>query len=509
MSSSDRLVEHGPGGTLSFRDDGRITLASPGLHRMLGAAPGSLLGRRFESLLSPASRVYHSTQLLPLLKLSGMWTEIYLQLRTEAGDDVDVLASAARDPADELSLAHCMLMPMGKRKQLEAALVEAKRTAESATAAKDQFLAVISHELRTPLSAILGWARIGQTDKMDAGMLQQAFQTIERNANAQARLIDDLLDISRIVSGKMRLSPRAIDLAPVVEAAIDTARPSAKAKNVSLIGSVDRTPHVVFADPDRIQQIVWNLLTNAIKFTPKGGSVQVTLIRVGSRLQLGVSDTGEGIAADKLPFVFERFWQVGAFARKNIGLGLGLAICKSLVELHGGTIHAESDGIGHGASFSVELPLAVSSTSLLGKATQRGDSADASPLAVSLNGLRVLVVDDDQDTRELMTMLLRAAGAKVTTAGSFDEAIAALQIVVPDVLLSDVGLAGQDGYELIRQIRAGLVPEARGLPAIAVTGLSRAQDRVTLLRAGFQAHLSKPVEPSELNALIAAIGRKI
>ena len=510
MSLIERFAEHGPGGALSYGNDGRIALASPALHRLLQYEPGTLIGRTFESLMSPASRVYHSTQLFPILTLRGAWDEAYLQLRTVSGDDVDVLASAVHDASMPESLNHCFLIPMGKRKQLEAALIEAKQTAEAATLAKDQFLAVVSHELRSPLSAILGWAKIGQTEKIEAGLLRQAFVTIERNALSQARLIDDLLDISRIVSGKMRLSPRAVNLAPLIEAAVDTARPAAKAKDISLIGSIDRTPHVVFADPDRFQQIAWNLINNAIKFTPKGGRVQVTLVRVESHLQFGVSDSGIGISTDKLPFVFERFWQAGAAAgSESAGLGLGLAICKSLVELHGGTIRVASLGPGQGASFAVEVPLAVSSTNLLGRTSERRTADDEHPLAISLRGLNILVVDDDFDTREMMTVLLSTAGATVSTAESVEEAMQSLAQSLPDVVLSDIGLTDRDGYELIREMRSGSIPEARSLPAIAITGLSRAQDRVSLLRAGFQAHLSKPIDPSELTALISAIAKKL
>lgn len=507
MTPAERFLAEAPGGLLSYGDDGRIAMASSALCRMLGHEVGSLVGRTFESLMSPASRVYHSTHLFPLLKLKGAWEEVHLQLRTKDGRNVNVLASASHPP--ESAMSHCTLIPMEQRKQVESALVDAKQVAETANAAKDQFLAVISHELRSPLSAILGWAKLGQSNKIDPGILRQAFATIERNARLQVRLIDDLLDISRIVSGKMRLSPRATDLAPIIEAAIDTARLSAKAKDISLISSVDRTPHVVFADPDRIQQIAWNLLANALKFTPKGGRVQVTLLRVDSHVQFGVSDTGQGIAAEQLPFVFDRFWQADGLTQGGGGLGLGLAICRTLVELHGGTIRVASAGVDQGATFFVEIPLAVVSTNMLGKPVSRLADTAEPPLASSLRGMKVLVVDDDADIRDVMKALLDSAGAATAVADSFEQAVEHLRREVPDVVLSDIGLAGKDGYELIGEIRSGSIPGVRSVPAIAITGLSRPQDRVSLLRAGFQAHLGKPIEPAELVALISAIGKRL
>jgi CheY-like chemotaxis protein len=301
----------------------------------------------------------------------------------------------------------------------------------------------------------------------------------------------------------MRISPRPLNLAPVVEAALDTARPAALAKDIALSLAADNGAGAVQADPVRMQQIVWNLVSNAIKFTPKRGRVQVALERAGSRVRLTVADTGLGIAPDKLPYVFERFWQdTTQVAPENVGLGLGLAICRSLVELHGGSIRAESDGVGKGAVFVAEFPVMVAAA---GEAPTHHGVQPASQ-APSLEGVDVLVVDDDADARGLLRMLLESAGARVETAASVDEALLALARAAPHVIVSDVGMPGRDGYALIRDVRAA-DPRAT-VAAIAITGLGRPQDRIDLLRAGFQAHLVKPVEPDELVALVRTLTRR-
>jgi signal transduction histidine kinase/CheY-like chemotaxis protein len=502
-----RAVEHTPGGALTFEDGGRIVAASAALHRMMHLEPGALIGRSFDRLLTPAARVYYSTHIFPLLRLQNTLDEIYLQLRLPTGEDLDVLVSATRETEDGRALNHCALILMKQRKRLEEALLESKRQAEAATLAKDQFLAVVSHELRSPLSAIMGWAQIGSSDKSSPEARHQAFVAIERNAASQAHLIDDLLDVSRIVSGKLRLSPRAIELAPVIEIALDNARPAAAAKKITLIASLDTASNIVFADPDRVQQIVWNLLTNAIKFTPRNGRIQATLTRVDSHVQFAVADSGNGLEAAQLPFVFERFWQADGSAHVKAGLGLGLSICKNLVELHGGNIQVDSAGVGQGSVFSVELPLAVAATGRLGTSRRSVAPIDEHPLAVSLAGFDILVVDDDFDTRGMMKVLLETAGASVTTADDFESAVEILQTKVPDVLLSDIGLQGRDGFELIRHIRSGAVADIGSIPAIAITGLSRSEDRIAMLRAGFQACLIKPLVPAELTALVRTLVR--
>jgi signal transduction histidine kinase/ActR/RegA family two-component response regulator len=494
-----------PCGLVTFTDDGRIRFANDWLHGCVGAAPGGLFGTALDKLFTPAARVFHSTHFFPLLKLHGEAEEMYLALRGADGAEVPVLASATREVVDGEALNHCALMRMSRRKEFEAALVDARQQAEAATAARDQFLAVVSHELRTPLSAILGWVGIARKRLLDETMLQRAFDTIERSARAQSVLIEDLLDVSRIMSGKLRLSPRPITLGTVVESAVDTARPSAAGKDIEIVLALDHEAGVVYADPDRMQQVVWNLVSNAIKFTPRGGRVQVVLQRAGSAVRLQVSDTGCGIAPSQLPYLFERFWQADPTTqRERTGLGLGLSICRSLVEMHGGSVRAESGGPGQGSTFTVELPLAV-----VAPPARQGHAALFAGGDLKLDGVRVLLVDDDDDAREMMSVLLGGYGASVRSAASCEAALAALTEGEFDLLVSDVGMPGQDGYDLIRQVRGGGAGRHQDIPAVAVTGLARPQDRVSLLRAGYQAHLPKPVDPEEAVALVAALaGRR-
>ena len=510
MGSDERVslereaVEHAPCGLLTFSDDGTIRYANNCLHRWLEKAPGSLLNTRLDAVLSPASRVFHSTHFFPLLKLHGVAEEILLTLRTASGTDLPVLVNGMREVAADLPLNHCGLVTMRRRKELEAALVGARRAAEAATAAKDEFLAVVSHELRAPLSAISGWVHLARSGKLDAAMMERALETIERNAQSQAQLIEDLLDVSRIISGKMRISPKPLDLAPVVESAIETARPSANAKQIVLSAALDRQAGIVHADPARVQQIVWNLVSNAIKFTAKRGRVEVMLNRIDSLVRIAVADTGVGISAEQMPFLFERFWQASpGGAREASGLGIGLSICRSLVELQGGSIRVDSAGPGKGAMLTVDFPLAIAFGSDAGSGARDADP-DASAVT-SLASVRVIVVDDDADSRALLRMLLESAGAIVDTAGSADEALERMRTERPDVLISDVGMPDKDGYALVRELRADPQMGQHAIAAIAVTGYARPQDRVRILRSGFQAHLVKPVEPDEVLALVRAL----
>jgi len=499
-----RALRHAPCGLFTFADDGRVVHANAYLHGLLKVDEGALLGRPVDRLLTPASRVFHSSHFFPLLKLHGHADEVHLTFRASDGTDIPVTVSAVREADGDRPLNHCVATTMWRRHEFEKALVTARDAADAATRAKDEFLATLSHELRTPLSAVLGWTRLAQSGQLDAEKQRHALETIERNARLQARLIDDLLDVSRIASGKLRLSPRPIELTAVVDAAVDTARPAAQAKGIHLRCALEGSGGVVYADPDRVQQIVWNLLSNAIKFTPKGGAVDVTLARADSRIRVEVKDTGQGVAQDALPYLFDRFWQAQSEQHEQRqGLGLGLAICRSLTELHGGTIRAESEGLGKGTSFIVEFPLAVAGVATVFTPPPRADADE-----VSLRGTSVLVVDDDDDSRGMLRMLLETAGATVRIAGSCDEALNALREAVPDVLLTDIGMPGRDGFALIADIRRRVVAGAGDVPAIALTGLARPQDRVRLLQAGFQAHLAKPVEPAEVVALVTALKRR-
>jgi PAS domain S-box-containing protein len=393
-------------------------------------------------------------------------------------------------------------------------LLEAERSAraeaERTSRIKDEFLATLSHELRTPLSAILGWTQILTSGTKDPADLAEGLKTIERNARAQTQIIDDLLDMSRIISGKVRLDIQRIDLASIVQAAVETTLHAANAKGVRIHTVLDPRAGLVSGDPNRLQQIFWNLLTNAIKFTPKDGSVQVRLERVNSHLEVSVTDTGEGIAPEFIPHVFDRFRQADASTtRRHGGLGLGLSIVKQLVELHGGSIHVRSNGIGQGATFIIDLPMTV----LHGDAephTQRRHSR-SSPLLIGLpqvwakiEGVRVLIVDDEPDARALIKRLLEDAGASVTTAAESSQATQLIQSGNFDVLISDIGMPREDGYALIRRVRS-LDPSIGGnIPAIALTAYGRAEDRIKAVSAGFHMHITKPVEPAELITLVAA-----
>jgi signal transduction histidine kinase/ActR/RegA family two-component response regulator len=383
---------------------------------------------------------------------------------------------------------------------------------EAATRAKDEFVAVVSHELRTPLNAILGWLRLLRSGALPETKREHALEVIERNARAQSKLVADLLDVTRIITGKVRLDPSQLDLGHIIEMAVEGVRPAADAKGLQIEMNIER-PAVMRGDGDRLQQVVWNLLSNAVKFTPKGGHVRVSLRQVDSDLELSVADDGVGIAGDFLPHVFESFRVSDAgSSRAHGGLGIGLSIAKHLVELHGGTIEALSPGTGQGAAFVVHLPIAAvisttKGTSNVAATMPPGKEEEA--LASDLRGLRVLVVDDDPDARELVATVLETGGVEVATAGSAAEALAALETFMPQVVVSDIGMPGEDGYSLIRSIRS-LPSKLNSLPAIALTAFARNEDRTRALLAGFNVHMAKPVEPSALVravAILAGSGR--
>jgi len=383
---------------------------------------------------------------------------------------------------------------------------DARAEAERASRAKDEFIATVSHELRTPLNAVLGWARLLRGGRLDAAATVRAIQAIERSAMTQAQIVDDLLDVSRIVRGQLKLDVRDVDLAAAVEAAADTVRPAATAKNIVLLLELEPGGGAVRGDPARLQQVVWNLLANAIKFTPSGGRVEVRLHRDVDRVHLEVRDSGMGIEASFLPHVFERFRQADSSpTRTHGGLGLGLAIVRHLVEAHGGAVAAESEGKGKGAVFTVDLPLPQPGPAVEGTPRPRPDGRPlpAPVPAVSLAALRVLVVDDDPDTLEALRQLLEQAGAGVVTAPSTGEAMAALERSRPDVILSDIGMPGEDGISLIRRVRA--LDAERPIPAAALTAYTQDEDRERALRAGYQVFLPKPVDPGVLTAALARL----
>jgi signal transduction histidine kinase/ActR/RegA family two-component response regulator len=385
---------------------------------------------------------------------------------------------------------------------------ELYRAARAASRAKDDFLATVSHELRTPLTSIYGWVRLVRSGGLDAPTVERALEAIERNARAQGQLIDDLLDLSRIVAGKMRLDVRAVDLPGVVQAALETIRPAADAKALRLATVLDPRAAPIMGDPDRLQQVAWNLLANAVKFTPRGGRIEVALRRVNSHVELLVSDTGVGLATEDLSHIFDRFRQGGrATPSKADGLGLGLALVRHLVELHGGTVAAQSAGPGQGATFVVCLPVSLA----LGEAPAlEAGAGPAAPLpSPSLAGLLVLAVDDDRDSLELVQQILRMAGAEVRTAGSGGEALALLDAWSPEVILLDVEMPGEDGYMVIGKLRTREPSRGGRVPVVAVTAYASPRDRIRALAAGFNLLLPKPVEPAELLIVVANLTGRV
>jgi signal transduction histidine kinase/CheY-like chemotaxis protein len=385
----------------------------------------------------------------------------------------------------------------------------ARNEAERANRLKDEFLATISHELRNPLNAILGWAHMMRVGNLNEANTERAVETIYRNAKSQSQLVADLLDVSRIISGKLRLDVRTVDLLSIVNAAIDSIRPAADAKGIRLITRLDPAAGPISGDADRLQQVVWNLLTNAVKFTPKSGRIQVKVQRLDAHVEIAVSDSGVGIKKEFLPYVFDRFRQADASTtRIHGGLGLGLSIVRQLVDLHGGSVSVLSEGEGKGATFTITLPfVGVVSDDQEPESVPSTQSDDVLSFAglPSLEGLKVLVVDDEPDTRELIGEVLRECGSEVISSCSAAEALEALEQHKPDILISDLGMPDEDGYSLIEKIRA--LPSDRGgdIPAAALTAYARAEDRMRVLRSGFQFHLPKPVDSAELVTVVASL----
>jgi signal transduction histidine kinase len=409
---------------------------------------------------------------------------------------------------DDLQLERRRLNEVNaERERLLAHAHEGWTRAEEANRVKDDFLAVVSHELRTPLNAIAGWISLLRGGLLSADKIKHALDTIDRNARSQTQLIDDLLDVSRIISGKLHVHMEVVSFEGIVQLAHDAVEPTARAKEVQISLEVEPGKYDVFGDAVRLQQIVWNLLNNAVKFTPAGGLIRLQL-KSDARLSLRVSDTGRGIDVDTLPFIFDRFRQAeGMMTRRFGGLGLGLAIVKHLVELHGGQVRAESPGEGLGASFVVELQPATE-----GRAGALHDGRlGSNPFAgaeAELRGVRVLIVDDDDDSRDVLEHLLGGAGAELRAAGSVEAALSALDQEVPDVLISDIGMPDEDGLSLIRKVRLRTPAEGGLVPAVALTAYARGEDRAVALRAGFNSHVSKPVNSGEIIAVVAsACGR--
>jgi PAS domain S-box-containing protein len=516
------IIESADDAIITKTLEGIITSWNRGAERIFGYLAEEAIGQSV-TILIPPDHINEEPEIIRRLR-NGERIEHYETVRVHKDGslvDISLTVSPIRDANNKVIGASKIARDISERRHQEKTLLEQSeanerlyREAQESSRIKEEFLATISHELRTPLNAILGWARIVRSGKLNEEETIKAIDTIERNARAQAQLIDDLLDVSRIITGKLRMDVRPIDPNGFIEAAIDAVSPAAEAKGVRVQKIMDTAAVSVPGDPARLQQVIWNLLSNAIKFTPRGGHVQVRMERVDSHLQIIVADNGQGIPAEFLPHVFDRFRQVDqSTTRHQGGLGLGLALVRHLVELHGGSVGVSSPGLGQGSTFTVVLPVVpVYRVDPEGQRVYATASSLVSPVEdmARLDGLKILVVDDEPDTRELLKASLRECGAEVSVAGSTREAITSLGSAVPDVLISDIGMPDEDGYDLIRLVRA--LPQESGgkVPAIALTAYARVEDRLKALRAGFQMHVPKPVELAELVTVVASVaGRNI
>jgi len=503
-SSNDAII----GKTL----EGIITNWNDGARRIFGYTEDEVIGKSV-NILIPPDRHDEEPAIIERLK-RGERVDHYQTVRVRKDGqkiDISLTISPIRNALGQIIGASKIARDITEHKRLQEErerLLEqeqsARERAEMANRVKDEFVATVSHELRTPLNAILGWSSMLLGDKLKGADVRRGLETIERNARLQAQLIEDILDVSRGISGKLRLDIKPVELISVIRAAVDAVRPAAEAKDIQLQLLLDPAADHVQADAIRMQQIIWNLLANAIKFTPSGGFVQVRLDRVESRAQVTVTDTGEGISAEFLPYIFNRFQQGdGTITRRHGGLGLGLAIARHLVEMHGGTIEAASEGLDKGSTFTVGIPLRLSGTLVSPTPLSTAPESDSNGGGkLSLKGLRILTIDDEPDVRDMLQTLLEDCGADVLTTASAKEGLAALAAWKPHVLISDIGMPEEDGYSLIQKIRALSPEQGADVPAIALTGYVRVEERMRALEAGYQMFVPKPVETKELISII-------
>ena len=495
----------------------KITDVNPFMTELLGYSRDEFLGKELWEI-GLFSDKEASQDAFRELQAKGFLRYEDLPLQTIEGKlrQVEFVSNVYEE--DGRQVIQCNIRDISERKRAQeerGLLLESEQVAhaeaDTANGIKDEFLATLSHELRTPLTSILGWSELLNTGNLDDATSARALEIIVRNARAQKQLIDDLLDISRIITGKLRLDVRPVELAQVIEAVVDGLRPAADARNIHLQTAIDSRISPISGDPDRLQQIIWNLLSNAIKFTPKGGRVQVRLERIASHVEITINDTGQGIDSELLPHVFDRFRQSDSSStRRHGGLGLGLSIVRQLVELHGGMVTAESPGARKGTTFKVTLPLMsvhheVSDVEMTRPLIGSSPQTDRQP---SLADLRVLVVDDEPDARDLIATVLTGCGAEVVSVESADDALEEMERQRFDVLVSDIGMPLMDGYALIKKVRR-LPPERGGrIPAAALTAYAGVEDRMRVLSAGYQMHIPKPVEPAELTTIVANLAER-
>jgi PAS domain S-box-containing protein len=528
------IIESADDAIISKTLDGIITSWNRGAQRMFGFSAEEVIGVSI-TILIPPDHLDEEPEILRKIK-AGERVEHYETVRRRKdGSLVDISLTVSPIKAADGTIigASKIARDIGDQKRAAEALAEQNeiikraraeaeksakenerlyRQAQESSRLKEEFLATVSHELRNPLNAILGWSRLLRAGQIPEDGIAKALETIERNAHAQTQLIDDLLDVSRIITGKLRMDVRPADPSLFIEAAIEAIKPAAEAKGVRMQKVMDTGVVSVPGDPVRLQQVVWNLLSNAIKFTPRGGRVQLLLERVNSHVEIIVSDTGQGISPEFLPHVFDRFRQADQRSvREHGGMGLGLAIVKHLVELHGGSVEASSPGIGQGATFTLRLPVVpVYQMDPDGGRVHPSapDLLPAAEFAERLDGLTILVVDDEPDTRELLKTGLQNCGAKVTVAASAAEALKAIKTQTPDLMISDIGMPGEDGYDLIRKLRSLPARNGGSIPAIALTAYARVEDRLKALRSGYQMHVPKPVELAELVAVADSLVKR-
>ena len=491
--------------------DGRFQRVNPAFHKLLGFTEEELLAMNIFQLVHPDDL---SETLSGYEGLIAGEPVSLMENRLRTKDETYKWVAWSYFPVPEDGLAFGVGRDMTELRQIHEVLRLRAEELENANRVKDEFLATMSHELRTPLTSILGWARLLDSNQLSEKERERAVKVIQRNAQAQSKLIEDLLDVSRIITGKLRIEFQPVSFASITDSVINSLRPAIDAKQLQLETSIDPAAGPILGDPARLQQIVTNLLSNAIKFTPNGGSLEVQLERFDSHVRLQVKDTGVGIAAEHLPHIFERFKQVDSSSvRAHGGLGLGLAIVDYLVRQQAGMVSAESEGLGKGATFRVEFPLTASevlgsnlaAVELSDDAGYTAFSSTESSTDEQLKHLRILIVEDDPDTKELLKTVLQQHGAEVAAAASAAGALAEIERAKPDVIISDIAMAGENGYELIKKIRS-LAPEAGGhIPAIALTAYAGTVDRRRALLAGFQTHLAKPVEPKDLLAVILSL----
>jgi PAS domain S-box-containing protein len=512
------IIESSDDAIVSKTLDGIITSWNAAAQTLFGYTAEEAIGKSI-LLIVPPERHHEEATILSRLRNGQKINHFETERLTKDGRLVEISLSVSpvRDSTGRIVGASKIARDITDKKRFERErehLLEAERVAredaQRINRLKDDFLATLSHELRTPLNAILGWAQMMGLGTLTAEETKDAGRVIERNARTQKQLIEDLLDMSRIISGKLRLELQQLEPASFIDAAVETTRPAAAVKDIRIEKLIDPLAGPISGDPARLQQVVWNLLSNAVKFTPKQGRIQVRLERVDSHIEISVSDTGQGIDPAFLPHLFERFRQADASAsRKHGGLGIGLAIAKEIVELHGGTIHAMSAGEGKGAEFVVELPLLVFRRRLEARVHPTAPSAipiDAG--STELSGLKILFVDDEPDARGLVKRLLEECGAEVVTAESASQALELVTRYSPNLVISDVGMPEVDGYEFLRKLRKSDHVSAT-VPAIALTAFARSEDRTRALRAGYIHHVAKPIEPSELLATIAAVSGRV